>query len=112
MCQDALNGPSRLRETRRTSPLAHPTTSRPKPKAWVGRVAHGAPPPYMGPYGPRIYHRTTLTELLFPRPLECFDRLGNRAGCGQSEWDTVIPYSDQDQRSRYLWMILVIIFMY
>ena len=60
MCQDALNGPSRLRETRRTSPLAHPTTSRPKPKAWVGRVAHGAPPPYMGPYGPRIYHRTTL----------------------------------------------------
>ena len=61
MCQDALNGPSRLRETRRTSPLAHPTTSRPKPKAWVGRVAHGAPPPYMGPYGPRIYHRTTLT---------------------------------------------------
>ena len=62
MCQDALNGPSRLRETRRTSPLAHPTTSRPKPKAWVGRVAHGAPPPYMGPYGPRIYHRTTLTR--------------------------------------------------
>ena len=63
MCQDALNGPSRLRETRRTSPLAHPTTSRPKPKAWVGRVAHGAPPPYMGPYGPRIYHRTTLSFL-------------------------------------------------
>ena len=54
VCQDALNGSSRLRETRRASPPTHPTSSRPKPKAWVGPVARGAPPPHMGPYGPRI----------------------------------------------------------
>ena len=63
MCQDALNGSSRLRETHRASPLARPTTSRPKPKAWVGPVARGAPPPHMGPYGPRKMHRTTLIPL-------------------------------------------------
>ena len=36
MCQDALNGSSRLRETLRASPPTPPTSSRPKPKAWVG----------------------------------------------------------------------------
>ena len=63
MCQDALNGSSRLRETRRASPPTHPTSSRPKPKAWVGPVARGAPPPHMGPYGPRKMHRTTLNYI-------------------------------------------------
>ena len=56
VCQDALNWSSRLRETRRASPLAHPTTSRPKPKAWVTCVACGPPPPHMGRYGPQIWH--------------------------------------------------------
>ena len=50
-----------IRETHRASPLAHPTTSRPKPKAWVTCVACGTPPPQMGPFGPPIWHRTTLT---------------------------------------------------
>ena len=60
VCQDALNWSSRLRETHRASPLAHPTTSRPEPKAWVTCVACGTPPPHMGRYGPPIWHRTTL----------------------------------------------------
>ena len=60
MCQDARNGSSRLRETGRASPPTHPTSSRPKPKAWVGPVARGAPLAYIGPYGPRIWQRTTL----------------------------------------------------
>ena len=51
MHQYALNGSSRLRETLRAPPLAHPTTSRPKPEARVAHVASGAPPPHEGPWG-------------------------------------------------------------
>ena len=75
MCQDALNGSSRLRETRRASPPTHPTSSRPKLKAWVGPVARGAPPAYMRPCGPRKMHRTTLT--LFPRRDRIWDGTGD-----------------------------------
>ena len=64
VCQDALNWSSRLRETLRASPPAHPTTSRPQPKAWVTCVACGTPPPHMGPFGPPIWHRTTLKFII------------------------------------------------
>ena len=48
MCQDGLNWPSLLWEARRVSPRTHPTSSRPRPKAWVCPVARGASPPSMG----------------------------------------------------------------
>ena len=85
MCQDALNGSSRLRETRRASPPTHPTSSRPKLKTWVGPVARGAPPPHMGPYGPRKMQRQFVNQgrLSFGRA-----RAGSHAGIIQT-LDTV-----------------------
>ena len=55
MCQDALNGSSRLRETHRASPLAHPTTFRgpSRRRGWAVWRARGTPNSYgaiyMGP---------------------------------------------------------------
>ena len=92
VCQDALNGSSRLRETHRASPLAHLTTSRPEPKAWVTCVACGTPPPHMGRYGPPIWHRTTLTGLTgFKRVLTVLYML-------DSEFDTNFGYSSKMQK--------------